>query len=133
MLRHWDRLALRAKLTAAEEVQVQVVDGHAGGIAHVEGQPVAMFPDSFHPGDIFREDKEPGEHLGVVPFEVAGVVDVNLRDDQAVDRRARINVPYREGVVVLGDSIDGDFPTVHAAEKAILHAAIVGACSPNVD
>lgn len=120
-------------MAAAEEVEVEVVDGHPGGIADVEGEAVALFPHAFHAGDILGEDEEAREHFGVVPFEIAGVIHVLFGDDQAMDRGARVDIADGEGVVVFGDTVDGDFAPVHAAEEAILHAAIVAGSVSNVD
>ena len=102
-------------------MQMEVMDRHPGGIAHVEGEAVAALPDSFDARHVFREHEHSGQHLGVVPLELAGAIDVNLRDDEAVDWCARIDVADSKGVLVLGNLLHLDFSTAHPAKEAVLH------------
>ena len=81
-----------------------------------------------------RVGKAGCQHFGMVPLELARVVDVHFRDEETVDRRARVDIANRERVFVLGDLLDGDFSPVHPAEKAILlHAPSVDSLRVSVD
>ncbi len=118
--RGW-HLAFGAEHSAAQQVQMQVVNGHSCRIAHIEGETVAAFPNTLDAGHIFAEHEEAGEHFGVVPFEFARAIDVDTGNDETVDRSARVDITNRDGVFVFRDELDRDFAAHHPAEEAVLH------------
>jgi hypothetical protein len=113
--------AFGAEHTAPEQVQVQVVDGHARRVPNVEREAVPRLPDALHAGDILRQDEDAGEQLGVVPLDLARGLNVLFGIDQAMHRRARADVANGEGVFVLGDLLYGNLPSRHSAKEAVLH------------
>src|SRR5688572_27125882 len=109
------------ELAAAEEVEVQVVDGHARMVADVEGHAVAVLEDTLEARDLGGEREHPREHVAVHPLDVSSILDVLAWDDEVVHGRAGVDVADGEGVVVLSDAFDCDLARGHAAEEAIGH------------
>lgn len=100
---------------------MEVVDGHAGGVADVECEAVAGLPDAFDAGDVFCEDEHASEGFGVAPLDLAGALDVGFWDDEAMDGSAGVDVADGEGVGIFGYFCDGDFAPLHAAKEAVRH------------
>ena len=102
-----------------------MVDGHAGRIADVEGEPVSGFVNALGATDLAGEGEEPGECFGVTRFYLARVCDVLAGNDEGVDGGAGIDVADGEGAVVLGDPVDGNVARGHVAEEAVGHGPIL--------
>ena len=101
------------------------MDGHAGRIADVEGEPVSGFVNALGATDLAGEGEEPGECFGVTRFYLARVCDVLAGNDEGVDGGAGIDVADGEGAVVLGDPLDGDIARGHIAKEAVGHGPIL--------
>lgn len=101
------------------------MDGHAGVVADVEGEPVARVVDALGTPNLAGEGEEPAEGLGVAGLDLASIGDVFAGNDEGVDGGAGANVADGEGMVVLGDPIDGDIARGHVAEEAIGHGRIL--------
>lgn len=107
-------------------------NGHTGSVADVERETVAGFVDALEAGNLGSEHEQPGEELAVGPLDVLRRRDVLAGDDEGMDRGARVDVADGEGVVVLGDLLDGDLAGGHFAEQAI-HERIFDCRLPIVD
>ena len=101
------------------------MNGHAGGVADVEGKPVARLVNALGAADLAGEGEEPGERFGVTRFDLARVCDVLAGNHEGVDGGSRVDVANGEGVVVLGDPLDGDVARGHVAEEAVGHGPIL--------
>ena len=101
------------------------MNGHAGIVAHVEGEPVAGLVDAFKAPDLAGEGEEPGERPGVAGLELAGVGDVLAGDDESVNGGAGVDIANGERVVVLGDPLDGNIARGHVAKEAVGHGGIL--------
>ena len=79
-----------AEAAPADEVEVEVVDGHAGVVADVEGEAVAGLVHAFGAAHFVGERKESGERLRMASPDFTGVGDVLAGDDEGVDGGARV-------------------------------------------
>ena len=101
------------------------MNGHAGGVADVEGKPVTRLVNALGAANLAGEGEEPGERFGVTRFDLARVCDVLAGNHEGVNRGSRVDVANGEGVVVLGDPLDGDVARGHVAEEAVGHWPIL--------
>ena len=104
---------------------MEVVDGHTCGFTDVEGEPVAGLVHALLAANLAGEGEEGGKGLGVARLDLAGVGNVFAGDDEDVHGRARVDIADSEGVLVLGDPLDGDIPRGHVAEEAVGHGRIL--------
>ena len=99
---------------------MEVVDGLAALVAHVEDQAIAPVADAGLPGNRCRCLKETAEEGAVLCRQLAGRGNVLLGDQEDVGRRARIDVVDGEEMVIFVDLRDGDLARGHATEEAVV-------------
>lgn len=118
--------AFRSQLPATQAVEVEVIDGHAGGGADVEGEAVAAFVDAFVFGDFGGGGEHAGDEGAMLAFDVAGVGDVLFGEDHEVDGGARVDVEDGDDEVVFVEAVGFDFAGDDAAEDAVVrHGGII--------
>jgi hypothetical protein len=71
---------------------MEVGDGTARILSHVEQQPVAATGDSLKPSDFSRSHHELGEQLAVVGTERRCVRDMSARNNLHVHRSLRVDI-----------------------------------------
>jgi hypothetical protein len=103
-------------VAATEDVDVEVVDGLASIVAGVEDEAIAVFETLLtgYPGG---GGHEVTEH-GFVPGLGHGL-DVNLRDDEDMDRRLGMNVGEGEDGFIFVEGLDRDGAGGDFAEQTV--------------
>jgi hypothetical protein len=101
---------------AAEEVDVEVVDGLAAVGAGVDDEAVAV-GEVLLASDFCGDVEEVAEHGGVVLHGVGVGGEVVFGDDEDVDRGLGVDVGKGEDLVVFVDGLYGDFPVRDFAEE----------------
>ena len=109
-------------MAAAEQVDVQVVNGLATIRARVDDQAIAI-REFLGSRDLTSCGDEMAEHGGILRRGVGERGEVLFGDEQDVHRRLRVDVREGEDVVVLIEAIDGDGAGGDFAEEAI-HKAV---------
>ena len=112
-------------------MQVQVRDGVAGVVAHVEDQPVTPRCDSLGSGHLVRQGEHRAQQAGVPIDEVARIADMPTGNDQCMGWRDRSEIPERDSLSVRGDDVGGDGARRDVAEHAVAHN--VGKLLPDDD
>lgn len=98
---------------------MRVEDGLPGPGTGVEDDPVAVAVDLLLGGDPAGLAQHVGGDAGLGGREGGGVGVVDLRDDQDVRRRLRVDVPEGEGRLGLADHGRRDAPRDDLAEQAV--------------
>jgi len=105
----------QAELSAAQDVEVEVVDGLAGVVAAVANNAVAVF-QAFRLGDGGDHLKNVGHNGGIFRGDLGDAADVGLGDHQNVGGSLGGNVPEGQNLVVLIHLGGGDHPCCDLAE-----------------
>ena len=106
-------------LAAAEDVEVDVVDGLAALIADVECEPVASLADALRLREPVRHRGHAPQQRPLLLLHVSHASDVDFGDDQQMHRRARVDIADGEAEVVVVQLLDGHLAGDHVAEEAV--------------
>lgn len=106
----------------ADHVQMEVTDGIASVVAHVENQAITPFRQTLRPRHFVGQPEHVDQNLLVRRAKRGSMVDMTSRDDQDVGGRGGAQVPEGDGMLGAGDLVRGDLAGGDAAEDAVSHS-----------